>query len=361
MIVFYRPVCAIVTNYQEGQVDMLKKLALLILITLFVVPALSAEDEFDFDEFTGSFEALGDGLVRTLPHYNSIGLQWSDAYIGQLIGITPNFGVGATLGAVTIPGSVFEEFLEPYGQEVPEELERFGLPLPGYTIEGRLGGLIFPFDAGLKVGAADLDFEVGDTDLNLNYLLVGGDVRYAIFEGGLVMPKVHVGAGVNHSRVDLGVPGVLGENVELGTITTPDDTYLIELEDPSLGLGWESTSIDLKAQASKRFLIVEPYIGAAASYGRSDFTGSVSSDLLVDGQPADNQLTEDERERLDEELEKQGIDDVTSIGFSSDADGWSARGFAGAGLRILLFTLDVGASIDTNGSLGGQIHARFQM
>ena len=353
---------------------MLKKLALLILITLFVVPALSAE-EIDLDGFKGAFETLGDGVVNTLPHYNAIGLQWSDAYIGQLLRPIPNLGLGVSFGAVTIPGSVISDTVEPFGVDLASEgdigeaIDRFGLPIPAYTVDARLGGVILPFDVGLKVGGVDTEFGFGDRDVEMDYLLVGGDIRYAVFEGGVVMPKISAGVGVNHSRMDLSVPGVLGDNVQLATFQGPDPDspgdqtdYDLSLEDPSLGIGWESTSVDLKAQASKRFVFIEPFIGAAVSYATSNVTGATRSDLLVNGQSYDS-LSEDKQDAIDDALEEEGIDaDDASLSFSEDQTGWSGRAFAGAGLRVIPFTaLDLGASIDTTGSFGAQMNLRLQL
>ncbi|MFP4644915.1 MAG: hypothetical protein ACLFM0_11220 [Spirochaetales bacterium] len=352
---------------------MLKKLALLLLIAMFIVPALSAQEKLEFDEFTGAFETLGEGVVNTLPHYNAIGLQWSDAYIGQLLRPIPNLGLGATLGAVTIPGSVISDTVEPFGVDLDSEgdigeaIDRFGLPLPAYTVDARLGGVILPFDVGLKVGGADATFDFQGRELGLEYLLAGADVRYAVVEGGVVMPKITAGLGVNRSTMDVRIPGVLGENVELATFEAVDSDgnpkdYDLSLEDPSLGIGWESTSIDLKAQASKQFVFVEPFAGAALSYARSTVSGGARSDLLVNGDSYD-ELSSDEQDAIDKALEKEDIDaDGASLGFSDAQNGWSARAFGGVGLRAIPFTaIDLGVSVDTTGSLGAQLNARLQL
>lgn len=339
------------------------------LMLSMAVATVSAQEQ-EFEAFSDAFRSFGDGMVNTLPHYNSIGLQWSDAYIGQLLSVPPKFGIGASFGFVTIPGSVLTDTLDALGEDSSSlgELEGLatgiGLPIPGYTIDARVGGIGLPFDVGLKVGVLNDDVAALD-DLTLDYMLLGADVRYRVFGGGVLLPKVSAGVGVNHSKVNIGVPGVFGENLEFAEFTANGDDYVLSLEDPDLVLDWKSTTVDLKAQASKRFLIFEPFLGAAASYSNSTIGGGARSQLLVsvDGGPPQSydDLSDQEKEAIESELGDDYDLDDQSIGFFTPQSGWSARAFGGIGFRLLVFNLDIGASIDTTGSLGAQLNARLQL
>ena len=47
------------------------------------------------------FQTFATAAASSLPLETSVGLNWSDAYIGQF----PHFGIGLTVGAATIPFS----------------------------------------------------------------------------------------------------------------------------------------------------------------------------------------------------------------------------------------------------------------
>ena len=72
-----------------------------LLISMLLIAALGAgtavADPFsDFDAFTEGFRAFGSELAGALPHNTTIGQQWADAHIGQLLGIPPRFGLGVS-------------------------------------------------------------------------------------------------------------------------------------------------------------------------------------------------------------------------------------------------------------------------
>ncbi|GAB1484410.1 hypothetical protein MASR2M78_32280 [Treponema sp.] len=92
---------------------------------------------------------LADALATSLPFNSTIGLNWSDAYIGQIIALPPHFGVGIVGGATTIDAKDITSVLTDLGYA---EISGLGdvLPIPAMAVEGRIGGFILPFDHGLR-------------------------------------------------------------------------------------------------------------------------------------------------------------------------------------------------------------------
>lgn len=347
---------------------MLKRLAALLLVGMLFVGGAVANDDPEevIEELEAAANTFASEFATTLAHYNSLGLGWSDAYIGQLFSFPPSLGLGVTAGVVTIPLDPITEPLAELNIDVDEALAdlpggavlgRLGLPLPGATVDARVGGIGMPFDVGFKIGTIPGQVDLGD-DVDIDYLLVGGDFRYALLEGGGFLPKLSVGLGVNHSRFNL---GIAFDDIELGEGEFNDQEYAIMLLDPTFDTGWRSTAVELKGQASMGLLIFQPFVGAGVAYTTSSVQGAFSGELGV-GEGTFEDLPpgveeEDVRDLLEEQL---GDLSEPSVAFDGAHSGFSARVFGGLGLRILVLNLDVGASIDTQGSIGLELNTRIQ-
>ncbi|MFW6234525.1 MAG: hypothetical protein ACOC4I_04010 [Spirochaetota bacterium] len=348
----------------------------IVLVAVLASGAAVAQDSpfENFDDFTSGFEAFGRELAGALPHNTTIGQQWADAHIGQLLAFPPRFGLGVSVGQTTIPRDAFDQAFNSLGldsqellSDLPEEAQELGLPLPGFTVDARAGGIILPFDVGVKVGALD-EFPIGEENgPTIDYLLAGADVRYRVVRERRLLPKVSVGAGVNYSTFRLDAPGLLGESVDIADVPDdpddPDSTATLGFTDPELFLEWETTVFDITAQASKRFFIFQPFVGAGLSYSSSDVGGGVSSQFRVNG----SEPTEEELETIQEALAASGEDGEFSFadnqfGFlATQEDVVNTRVFGGLGLRLFMFNLDVGASYEfESGSIGAQIGTRIQ-
>jgi hypothetical protein len=348
------------------------------LISMVLIAALGAgtavaqDSPLDnFDEFTAAFGLFGEELAGALPHNTTIGQQWADAHIGQLLAFPPRMGLGISTGVTTVPQEAFDAAFGSLGlssadllSQLPPELQDIGLPLPGFTVDARAGGIILPFDVGVKVGALD-NFALGEEGgPTVDYLLVGADVRYRVLREGFLLPKVSVGAGVNYSTFRLAAPGLLGNNLTIAEVPTGQSTTAeLSFSDPSLFLEWETTVFDVTAQASKRFLIFQPFVGAGLTYSSSNVGGGVSSQFLVDG----SEPTEAEIQQIQDALAASGQDGDfnftdNEFGFlTTQNDVVNTRVYGGLGLRLFMFNLDVGASYElSSGSIGAQIGTRIQ-
>ncbi|MCA1950251.1 MAG: hypothetical protein LDL24_06750, partial [Treponema sp.] len=144
--------------------------------------------------------------------------------------------------------------------------------------------------------------------------------------------------------------------------THNNKTYTITATKPELGLSWETTTIDLKAQVSKGLLIFTPYAGLGASYGMSKAGYFVKSAIKYDG----NTISDSQLQQIKDTLSQNGITppDISATGISSyfANNGLAFRAFGGLSLNILVLRLDLtGLYNFSDGSYGGSLGVRFQL
>jgi hypothetical protein len=223
-----------------------KSLGVAILAAALTLPAFSQSIE----DLQNSAKAMASTLSATLPFNSTLGLNWSDAYIGQLLGVPPHFGVGVSAGATTVQADEIKTLLTTLGVDTGA-FPRI-VPIPAAVAEARIGGFLLPFDIGVKGGyiPPDLGKTIKDATggLNLDYLAAGADLRFALIKGNLLLPRVSLGVGVNYMKG--GLSTTVGSDQ-----TFTYNTYSISATKPELGLSWETTTIDLKAQVSKSLLL----------------------------------------------------------------------------------------------------------
>ncbi|MCL2191438.1 MAG: hypothetical protein FWB79_05575 [Treponema sp.] len=324
------------------------------------VPAFS-QDTPDLDSLTLAMDAFAGGMARALPFNASMGLNWSDAYIGKLFPSNPpHFGIGFAGGFTMMGLEPIERLLNEFDAELPDDLPFMGLPIPGMMAEIRLGGLFLPFDLGFKLGflPAGVTALLGEA-LELDYFVVGGDFRYALVEAGRIVPAVSLGVGFTHLR------GGIGVNV--GTIpidfpytnplTGASETGTLTVHDPTMGLNWSTNVLDFKVQVSRPLFIITPYIGLGASHGWSRVSyGAGMARLSVD---AGGQTLDDIRQTFAD----VGID-ILDDGFFSEVSvrGWSFRAFGGISLNLSVLRLDfTGMYNFRDGGFGTTVGFRFQL
>jgi hypothetical protein len=338
-----------------------KAAILCMVLSLAITVSVSAQSP-SFKDLQKNVDDLSDAMAKALPFNSTIGLNWSDAYIGQLIGAPPHFGVGISAGATTINLGSVNQILGYFGKSLGDfglnsSIGDGGMVLPAYTAEARIGGFILPFDLGIKVGYLPKMDALSDLD----YLLIGGEVRYAILKGNVVLPKVSIGVGVNYMH------GGIGTDIDTGTPGTPFsvDGQNLEITNPRLDFTWESTSIDLKAQVSKSFLILTPYLGLGASWATSKVGYEVNSEVTYGG----NSLTRDAVNTINDALGGAAPIDLTNAGFSSykeNSNGWSFRAFGGLSVNMAVIRLDLTGMINfldlqNYAAFGATFGVRFQL
>jgi len=334
----------------------------LMAMLVFSLPAL------EYSAYEDGFEAFATEVAKSLPFNAAIGLNWSDAYIGSF----PHFGVGITVGATAVPYDamkpVFEALDASLGSEM-DFLETWGAPFPAYAIEGRVGGLVLPFDIGVKLGVLPDDVKVL-MPFNMDYLMLGGDVRYRLVKSRGLLPEVSFGVGYTMLNSGITLPGVLGEQVvDLGfnlPASGVGNEY-VKLTDPDLNFNWQSHVIDFKIQASKKLLVITPNVGLGLSYGTSSAGGGAETDVLysTDGGGTYTPITQGQIDAIIDYFEAMGWapPDLTTGGLlvESDTKGWAMRAFGGLSLNLLFLKFDLSGMYNfTSKSLGAALNARIQ-
>ena len=343
----------------------MKKILGVIALSVFVGTGAFAQTTTPtFDSVQKAFGDFAGDVASSLPYASTIGLNWSWSYIGKL----PHFGVGLAGGAVTIPTKGFSQVTSALGigNVLPPEFNNpnLGLPLPAYVAEARLGGIILPFDLGIKVGFIPQQVNLGallPQGTSLDFHLYGAQLRYELVKEKFLIPEISVGVGVNHFDGTIGMSAGTG-NIPISSVSDGTNTYNVSLSAPQLFFNWNSNSLDANVQVSKKILLlVTPYIGAGLSYGFSNAGGGLSSKLLINGNPA----TQTQIDQINQYLNATGQQTInfTTAGFKigQKANGLSARAYAGASLNLWFLKLDVTGMYNImTGKLGATVGARAQ-
>ncbi len=358
--------------HTRRKVYMKRTILLFLVLVLFgtLVTGVFAQTSTPVDlieDFKEGFQDFSDDVASVLPMNSTIGLNWSDPYIGQLIALPPNLGVGVTMGVTGIPYDSIETILvDTLGgseSDIPSVIRDYGLPLPAIAIDARLGGFVLPFDLGFKIGfiPKTITDQIGD-DISIDFLLIGGDIRYRVMKQRfVVIPEVSVGVGYNYLKGSAEFGGVLPSLFEI-TLPAPPTDYTawsegdkLTLSSPDFFIEWETQVIDLKAQASWSILFLQPSVGIGASYGMSEVGGGAKSEVQLNGAP----ISSDAKQAL----KALGFDiEDTSIGVFSDVNGWAFRLFGGLSVNILVLRIDAGIQYNLIGkNLGASIGARVQL
>lgn len=347
------------------------KKTLFIIVTLLFVASFAAA-QTDFSDYEQSIQDFATGVSSSLPLNAAVGLNWSNAHIGNL----PHFGVGGVVGFSTIPYSAVKPVLDALSLSATFESDPnfqyildFGAPLPAYAVEARVGGIILPFDVGVKFGTVppNTDVQALVPNLNFDYLLAGIDFRLNLIEENLLLPGISVGAGYTRLDASIGLSGLAGGPITLSTFDDPrtsgTETYSVGLTDPEIEYFWRANVIDLKAHASKNFLFLTPYAGFGASLGVGQAGGALRSEVTYGGG-----LTQSIVDEINAYYEEQGgetIPQVTDAGVEVTADmpaGWAFRAYGGVSFNLLLLKVDVTGMYDFVGqNYGLTLGTRIQL
>jgi hypothetical protein len=314
------------------------------------------------EDLQNGIQGLSEGFSKTLSFNSTLGLNWSDAFIGKLVDSTPfhfsappHFGVGLSLGATSmnlekLTGDLSSAGL---GSTLPNLKV---LPIPTGLAELRIGGFFLPFDIGFKVDfIPDIDLELeGGASTKLKYLLLGFDIRYAILEDKFALPAVSVATGLNF----------LNGGISAGTasISYPFEykgkQHSIDFYDPEAHFNWDNLTWDFKAQVSKKIAFITPYAGLGASIGWTTIDYGLSSEAHFD---AGGNL-----ELVQDYLKEKGLSDISidRQGISSELKNvdFGMRAFAGLSLNIVVVRLDLTGMFNfLDQSFGGSLGLRFQL
>jgi hypothetical protein len=317
-------------------------------MVLFGAIPLFPQDLVNLQKAAGEFSGA---LAKSLPFNAALGLNWSDAYVGKLFpGLPPHFGAGAALGYTTVNFDAFDELLNQLGLSVPGGFDLGQMALPAYVAEARIGGFVLPFDVGLKFGAFE---NLGTSSAAVDYLLAGGELRYAVMDGkkNLLLPNLSLGLGLNYLSGSF-----TGSKSTLSLPYKPGVAAALDLSNVEAALEWETLALDFKAQVSKSFLILTPYAGLGASHAWSSAGYRVEAKF----ESAPNTST------INAGLKDAGVEgiDFGGKGFSTifEETGWSFRAFGGLSVNLALFRLDLTGLFNLlDHNYGVTLGGRFQL
>ena len=323
-------------EYQNTMNSRLKIMAVLLIAGVSFSGFSQAKDLNEIQAIANQFS---EELAKTLPLNSSVGLNWSDAFIGKLFpSLPPHFGIGASFGITAMKSGAINDLAGSFGYKVP--FDSNSMFLPAYTVEARIGGVVLPFDAGFKIGYLPA-VGLWGSNLHMNYLLVGGDLRFALLEKPKFL-KISLGIGYNYLKGGIGGSGI--------------DNYFncgadsVQLPAPEVDLSWSTKTLDFKTQISMTFAMITPYIGAGGGYAWSSAGYSVKTNIS--------------QEDIDIIKGYLGGIDVNDTGMESMIKNKAphVRVFGGLSFNLMVFRIDLTALysfIDKN--FGGSLGLRFQL
>lgn len=287
---------------------------------LFHVRSLSLLSSQTFEEQVGDF---ADMMNKSLPFAASMGLNWSNPYIGQLIGHPMHFGVGIALGSVFFNNTEPADLGELMGITIEDSMIQDKQWLPSYVFIGRLGGLgNIPFDFGFKFGYLP-DMPLWGS-LDYNTLIFGFDINYAVYISRKSGPVVVVGLGFD--KLDGGANGTMA--------TVPGGLPPVVQTGMPVHFTWESNTFKIKVLFSQSLLAT-----AFSVFGGIDLGFGSNSVGVKFGENKDSPNYEDIRE-------------LSTLVFSS---------LLGFGYEINAWHIDLGLMTNfVNFELGLGLSVRYQ-
>ena len=313
----------------------MKKQLLSVALAMTLVAGVSATDINDLKNGLNTFV---NDATKSLPFAASAGLDWSDAWIGNVVDVPPHFGLGVGGGFTSIPGGTVKPLITALGGDTGGFND---LPLPFLVLNGRVGGFVLPFDVGFKVGYFPAVTVSGYT---INYQNYGVDFRYALVKGDVLWPTISVGVGVDYMKASV-------EASYGSALSYSDANYTLNATAPKATLDVSALAFEAKAQVSKTFLfILTPYVGLAAGSGSATAKAGVSSNLTT---------TAPSLSYWDKYLGS-----VTAAGFSKDNTSTPIgfRIYGGTSINIFLLKLDLqGLYNVVDGGYGLSAGLRFQL
>lgn len=238
-------------------------------------------------EIANGLNAFAGNILVAAPQAATQQNVWADAYIGKLFpSLPPHFGVGISVGgtkmdmtglknAATAFEGMINDFVPDSGDSsITDQLKGtvdFGsIPdifvMPTVSIDARIGGIFLPFDIGISAMmtnpslfsvdlsdpnsltsmSAPMNFNAFGFNGSADYLTLGIDIRYCVLDGGVILPKVSVGAGYNITKGSFGI--------------SSDKSGV----DANMNLSFNTQVIYVQAEVSKSIMIATVFGGARA-------------------------------------------------------------------------------------------------
>lgn len=242
------------------------------------------------------------GLAETVPAASTMSNVWSDAYAGQIIGIPPHFGVGASAGAAKMDITGIKKAANELGITAVNKLnDDFILPVA--SIEGVVGGIFVPFD--LSGSFMVMNEPIGFSGKNsLQYKIQSFNVklRVPLLKQNVILPNLSLGVGYANLSGE-----VFAKSQDINA---------------QVNAAFSSNIFSADVQLSKSVIFLTPYVGARLLLSQSDNTWSYNFNVA-------------------------GVATVNGNGgYKTDGMDVSYQLFAGTSFNIFVVKLNVNAAID---------------
>ncbi|QTQ14065.1 hypothetical protein HRQ91_06120 [Treponema parvum] len=274
---------------------------------------------------------IGDSLPNSQTQQNV----WAEAWIGKILPL-PHFGFGINTGVSRLDVSSLKDTANALGIGVDGLND--GVVFPTVTADFRVGGFVFPFDVGFtfcsidtsKMGAFDRIFDPASID----FFTIGGDVRYALLEGGGITPKVSVGGGFYYTN---------------GGVSVKDSRAAADLD-------FNSTTLFVSSQVSSKVLFLVPFAGARVLFSKTNVDWSIDADWskIYTGQNA----------ALLQKAQNWGLlpTKFSGSGDTSFVEGIRPQLYGGVGFNIFVVDLTFSLSYDFAAKIpAGALSLRFSL
>lgn len=246
---------------------------ILAIAILFICFSMNAQESVSKDSVTDQIVNFSNTLTSIMPENITALNVWPEAHIGKFFpAFPPHFGFGISAAGTLIDTSFAKDTFDTLSKLILEDMPNIKLDfeckdimvLPTCAINARIGGFLLPFDVGV-FGVATIpnlpqEFNFGDFDASVDYFTFGGDIRYAIYEGNIFMPKVSLGFGYFYAQQELNFD--INKTKSATHNKVPTNVNI----NANVNLLLKIHTFFAQMQISKKILIITPFIGARAYY-----------------------------------------------------------------------------------------------
>lgn len=331
-------------------------------------------------------------LMYVIPETSTQQNVWADAFIGKVFpAFPPHFGGGITIGGtllnaegVKLAADTMMTKVKSITDDFQENVQSLGLSkinnidysnmfdigklpskifIPTATVDLRIGGLFLPFDIGVcammtnpnltdidlsnpsSILSANGNLKFGGSKYNgtIDYLTVGGDLRYAILEGDLILPKISIGAGYYYTT------GSIGFNAKSEKQTNFTDSLggnTKQITTAGINIAYNTQTAFVQLEVSKKILFMTIFGGARGIVSSS--TNSWSWDFDTHNTNENEEVAKLFKAAASDSgtvSSGNGITDVYKKG-KWDFSNIQPQVYAGVGFNFLCLQTTIGACAD---------------
>lgn len=338
------------------------RIIIIIMVLIWVVYPVFPQNLSKLQE---NLNVFSDSMNQALPFNSTIGLNWSDAYIGQITDLPHHFGVGVSAGFTNLDLESIKSLLGSFNLPVPiinnrSTSKKIGFLIPCYTVEGRIGGFFLPFDIGLKAGylPPDAFMNIFDKfDYGLKQMIFGADIRYSFINYKTIPIKFSVGLGFNYLQGGINSAIPSAQSYSFTDFNNKDYKIKTAPSGSKADIEWRTANIEFKSQFSFPFRIITPYAGAGLSYAWSRAGYRVSTPQLS----IENGTFNNVQGVL---LEKYNLTYISDNGFETinKFNNISTRAFGGISVNMAFIRIDLTGMYEfIGGNFGATLGFRFQL